>query len=105
MKSGEGLGEVVNIGSNFEISIGDTAALISEVMNVSIEIITDEVRLRPENSEVERLWADNQKAKQLFGWQPSYANHEGLKRGLIETVDWFTQPDNLRNYKTDIYNL
>ena len=105
MNSDEGLGEVVNIGSNFEISIGDTAALISEVMNIPVEIITDEVRLRPENSEVERLWADNQKAKQLFGWQPSYANLEGFRRGLIETIDWFIQPDNLQNYKTDIYNL
>ena len=94
MNSDEGLGEV-----------GDTAALISEVMNIPVEIITDEVRLRPENSEVERLWADNQKAKQLFGWQPSYANLEGFRRGLIETIDWFIQPDNLQNYKTDIYNL
>jgi dTDP-glucose 4,6-dehydratase len=105
LNSEQGLGEVVNFGSNFEISIGDTARLIAEVMNVEIEIITDEVRLRPENSEVERLWADNAKARQLFGWQPSYGGREGFKRGLAETAEWFTLPDNLRGYKSDIYNL
>ena len=105
MNSDKGLGEVVNFGSNFEISIGDTVQLIAEVMNTEIEIITDEDRLRPANSEVERLWADNSKAKQLFGWQPSYGNREGFKRGLTETAEWFAQPDNLRGYKADIYNL
>ena len=68
LNSEKGLGQVVNLGSNFEISVGDTAQLIAEAMNAEIEIITDEERLRPENSEVERLWADNTKAKQLFGW-------------------------------------
>jgi len=105
LNSDQGLGEVVNIGSNFEISIGDTARLIAEAMNSEIEIITDEARLRPVNSEVERLWAANAKAKQLFGWQPSYGNREGLKRGLAETAKWFMQSDNLRGYKADIYNL
>ena len=100
-----GLGEVINFGSNFEISVGDTAQLIAEVMNVEIEIITDEVRLRPENSEVERLWADNAKAKQLLGWQPSHSGRDGFKRGLAKTAEWFSQADNLRSYKADIYNL
>lgn len=100
-----GLGEVINFGSNFEISVGDTAQLIAEVMNVEIEIITDEVRLRPENSEVERLWADNAKAKQLLGWQPSHSGRDGFKRGLAKTAEWFSQADNLRRYKADIYNL
>ena len=105
LSSDQGLGEVVNFGSNFEISIGDTAQLIAEAMNTEIEIITDEARLRPENSEVERLWADNAKARQLLGWQPSYGGREGFKRGLIETAEWFAQPDNLRGYKADIYNV
>ena len=100
-----GLGEVINFGSNFEISVGDTAQLIAEVMNVEIEIITDEVRLRPENSEVERLWADNAKAKQLLGWQPNHSGRDGFKRGLAKTAEWFSQADNLRSYKADIYNL
>lgn len=105
LTSDQGLGEVVNLGSNFEISIGETARLIAEVMNAEIEILTDEARLRPENSEVERLWAGNAKAKELFGWQPEYGGREGFKRGLAETAVWFTKPDNLRAYKTDIYNL
>ena len=105
LSSEKGLGEVVNLGSNFEVSIGDTAQLIAEVMNVQIEIITDEVRLRPENSEVERLLADNTKAKQLFGWQPNYGGLDGLKRGLTQTAEWFTQGNNLRGYKADIYNI
>jgi NAD dependent epimerase/dehydratase len=100
-----GLGEVINIGSNFEISIIDTAQLIAECMGVPIELVSDEERMRPANSEVERLWADNSKAEALFGWQPIYGGRDGFKRGLIETIDWFTQPDNLRAYKSEIYNL
>ena len=105
LNSDLGLGEVINFGSNFEISVGDTAQLIAEAMNVEIEIITDEVRLRPENSEVERLWADNAKAKQLLSWQPSHSGRDGFKRGLAKTAEWFSQADNLRGYKADIYNI
>lgn len=104
LKSPNGLGEVINLGSNYEISIGDTVNLIAEIMGREINIITDEARIRPENSEVERLWADNQKAKKLFDWQPDYGNYEGFKRGLTETIDWFMQPANLSSYKT-IYNI
>lgn len=105
LSSDQGIGDVVNFGSNFEISVGDTAQLIAEAMNTQVEIITDEARLRPGNSEVERLWADNSKAKQLFGWQPSYGGRDGFKRGLAETAEWFAQRANLRGYKADIYNL
>ncbi len=105
LNSEHGLGEVVNFGSNFEISIGDTAQLIAEAMNSEIEVVTDEARIRPENSEVERLWADNAKAKQLFNWQPSYGGRDGFKRGLVETADWFMQPENLCGYKAGIYNI
>ncbi|MFT6778865.1 MAG: NAD dependent epimerase/dehydratase [Paraglaciecola sp.] len=105
LNSDQGLGEVVNFGSNFEISIGETAEMIAEVMSTEIEIITDEARLRPENSEVERLWAENSKAKELFEWVPSYAGRDGFKRGLAETVSWLSKPENLGAYKSDIYNL
>jgi dTDP-glucose 4,6-dehydratase len=104
MISDKGAGEAVNFGSNYEISIGETARLIAEVMNTEIEIITDEDRLRPVNSEVERLWAENAKARQLFGWQPGYAGREGFKRGLAKTAEWFMSPENLAKYKSDIYN-
>lgn len=104
-KSDKGIGEVVNIGSNFEISVGDTAMLVAESMNTTIEIVSDDKRLRPENSEVERLWADNTKAKQLFGWEPKYGGREGFKHGLTETAEWFSDGKNLRHYKPDIYNV
>ncbi|OSQ27332.1 NAD-dependent 4,6-dehydratase LegB [Thalassospira sp. MCCC 1A03138] len=105
LESGDGLGEVVNFGSNFEISVGDTASLIADVMGIEVQITTDEARLRPKGSEVERLWASNDKARDLFGWQPCYGGAEGFRRGLEETVAWFSQPDNLASYKFDIYNI
>jgi len=103
--SERGVGEVINIGSNFEISIGDTARTIAEVMGAEIEIVTDDQRLRPEKSEVERLWASNDKARELLDWQPQYGGLEGFRRGLIETVAWFNNPAHLASYKFDIYNL
>lgn len=105
LESDKGCGEVINFGSNFEISVGDTVKLIAEAMNADIEILTDDVRLRPAHSEVERLWADNSKAHELFGWLPKYAGHDGFKRGLAETAEWFTHSDNLHGYKADIYNI
>jgi NAD dependent epimerase/dehydratase len=105
LRSERGLGEVINTGSGFEISIGDTARLIAEVMETEIEIVSDEQRLRPEKSEVERLCAANTKARELFGWQPRYAGIEGLRRGLTATAAFFRDPDNLRLYKSDRYNL
>ena len=104
-ESEKSIGEVINIGSNFEISIGDTVQLIAEAMGVEIEIETDEVRLRPDKSEVNRLWADNTKAKQLLGWEPLYGGREGFKRGLAETAEWFMNPANLAGYKSDRYNI
>lgn len=99
------IGEVINIGSNYEVSIGDTARYIAEVMNREITIETDEVRLRPEKSEVNRLWANNAKAKELLGWEPTYGGVEGLKKGLRETAQWFTNPQHLAQYKADEYNI
>ncbi|OAS14519.1 NAD-dependent 4,6-dehydratase LegB [Paenibacillus oryzisoli] len=104
-QSDQSLGEVINIGSNFEISIGETVELIAEVMNEKVKVNTDEMRIRPEKSEVERLWADNAKAKRILGWEPKYGGREGFKRGLRETVEWFTNPHNLSTYKADRYNI
>jgi NAD dependent epimerase/dehydratase len=105
LNSEQGLGEVVNIGTNYEISIGKTAELIADLMGVRIEIISDEVRIRPKGSEVERLCADNTKAKELFGWKPKYAGQEGLKHGIEETLKWFRDQENLKKYKNNIYNV
>jgi dTDP-glucose 4,6-dehydratase len=103
--SDKAVGEVINIGSNFEVSIGDTVDLIAEVMGVKVEIETDDARLRPEKSEVERLWADNTRAGELLGWQPEYGGREGFRKGLQETVDWFSREENRRAYKADLYNI
>ena len=105
LNSDRGIGEVINIGNNFEISIGDAARVIAEVMGVEIDILTDEQRLRPEKSEVERLWAANDKARELLGWQPQYRGLDGFRRGLAKTVAWFSKASHLASYKSDIYNL
>jgi len=102
--SEKSLGEVINLGSHFEISIGDTVALIAELMKQEITIETEEQRTRPKNSEVERLYADNSKAKALLGWSPEFAGVDGLRHGLTKTIEWFSNPDNLRSYKANIYN-
>ncbi len=104
-RSGHAVGEVVNIGSGHEISIGDTVRLIGEIMGIPVTIETEEERLRPEASEVFRLCADNRKAHELLGWQPRFAGADGLRRGLTETVAWFADPANRAQYKADIYNL
>ncbi|MEW6593982.1 MAG: NAD-dependent 4,6-dehydratase LegB [Thermodesulfobacteriota bacterium] len=99
------LGEVINAGSSFEITIGDTARLIADVMGAEIEIVTDDQRIRPGKSEVERLFASNDKLKRLTAWTPGYAGLEGFRRGLAATAEWFADPANLKMYKADIYNL
>ncbi len=100
-----GIGEVINIGSGFEISIGDTARMIAELMDVRIEIEHDDVRVRPERSEVDRLWASNSKAQKLLGWSPRFGGIEGLRKGLEQTISWFTRNENLSRYRTNAYNL
>jgi NAD dependent epimerase/dehydratase len=101
----EAVGQVINLGSNFETSIGDTARAIASVMGVEIEIVTDRQRLRPEGSEVERLWASNAKARNVLDWSPRYNGLEGFRRGLTETVAWFREPAHLAAYKSDMYNV
>lgn len=97
----QAVGETVNIGSNFEISIADTLVLIRELMNSDVEFIQDQTRIRPKNSEVTRLWCNHQKIKDLTGFHPQISIQEGLKR----TINWFTQPSHLSKYKTNIYNI
>jgi len=104
-RSDQAIGDVVNIGNGFEISIGDMARLIAEVMDRDITIDTDEKRVRPKNSEVERLHADNTKAKQMIQWMPKYSGIEGLKSGVKKTVDWFASAGHLESYKPEIYNV
>ncbi len=95
------IGETVNIGSNFEISVGDTLNIIKEIMNSDVEFITDKQRIRPGKSEVQRLWCDNTKIKSLTGFEPQYS----IKQGLEKTIEWFLQEENLKKYKANIYNV
>ena len=95
------LGETVNIGSNFEISVGDTLNLIKEIMNSDVEFITDEQRMRPGQSEVFRLWCDNTKINSLTGFEAEYSVREGLEN----TIKWFQKSENLKKYKSEIYNV
>ncbi len=94
-------GQEINIGSNYEISMKDTLNLIKDIMNSDVEFVTDEQRIRPKNSEVNRLWCDNSKIKELTGFKPQY----DIRKGLEETVSWFSNPENLKKYKADIYNV
>ena len=98
-------GEVVNLGSGFEVSIETTVQMIEEIMGVTTDVQTHEDRVRPPLSEVDRLWADTSKAKDLLGWQPVYGGLDGFRRGLEETITWFREPKNLAHYKSDVYNV
>jgi dTDP-glucose 4,6-dehydratase len=99
------VGEVVNLGSGFEVSIGETAQAIADVMGVSIEITEDQQRVRPQSSEVDRLLASRAKAEAVLRWRPRYAGREGFREGLRETVDWFRREEHLQGYKSAIYNI
>jgi NAD dependent epimerase/dehydratase len=97
----DAVGEIVNIGSGGEISIGDTVNLIARLIDVEIEIECDDQRLRPAASEVERLCCDNRKINRLTGFQPSHT----LEQGLVQTIDWLKMPENFNRYKTDLFNV
>ena len=105
MNCDKAVGSVTNIGSGFEISIGDTARCIADIMGVEIQIEGDNQRLRPSGSEVERLFASYAKAEQMMQWRPEYGGLDGFKRGLCQTIDWFRNAENLKRYKINEYNL
>ncbi len=105
MNCDKAVGSVTNIGSGFEISIGDTANCIAKLMGVEIQVEGDNQRLRPAGSEVERLFASYEKAEQIMQWRPEYGGIEGFKRGLGQTIDWFRIADNLQRFKINEYNL
>lgn len=103
--SEKAVGEVINLGTGFEISIGDTAKMIAELMGKNAEIVSDQERWRPDRSEVDRLCASAEKAQRLLGWTPKLSGESGLRAGLRETINWFTDAKNLSLYRADIYNM
>jgi NAD dependent epimerase/dehydratase len=99
------VGQTINLGSGFEISIKETAERIAKLMNAKLDLVDDGQRVRPEKSEVERLHASIEKAKTLLGWQPELKGLAGFEIGLKKTIEWFSDPKNLSRYKADRYNL
>lgn len=95
------VGQAINIGSNYEVSVADLLNLIKEIMQSDVVFVAEDERVRPEKSEVFRLWCDNGKINGLTGFEPKYS----LREGLTKTIDWFTDPENLAKYKADIYNV
>ena len=100
-KCEDAVGETVNIGSNFEISIRETLDLIKDIMHSDVFFVSDEQRIRPKKSEVFRLWCDNTKIKSFTDFEPKY----GIREGLEKTVEWFVKPENLAKYKAGMYNV
>ncbi len=102
-ESENAIGKVVNSASKYEISIGETVNLISEIMNFDSKIICEEERIRPSLSEVNRLYGDNSLLKTLTDWEPKYSGKDGLRIGLKKTIEWFSNPNNLKKYSVDGY--
>ena len=91
-------GTSINIGSGFEISIGETVKLIAKIMKHDVEVVSSDARMRPKNSEVERLLASNERAKDLLNWTPTFAGLSGFQRGLETTISWFSNAENMKRY-------
>ena len=98
------IGEIINIGSGFEISVKDLVLQISKIMGVRIDIQKKKERIRPKRSEVDRLYANIKKAKKILNWTPKYSKKNGFEKGLKKTIEWFSKAENLNHYKTDIFN-
>lgn len=98
-------GEVINIGNQFEISIKSILDIFKKDFNYDFKIIIDKKRVRPKKSEVFRLLASDIKARKLLHWEPKYKGIIGFKKGLEKTIDWFSNPGNLRLYNSNIYNI
>ena len=98
------IGEIINIGSGFEISVKDLVSQISRIMGVKIDIQKKKERIRPKRSEVDRLYANTKKAKKILNWTPKYSKKNGFEKGLKKTIEWFSKTENLNQYKTDIFN-
>jgi NAD dependent epimerase/dehydratase len=105
LNSENGIGEVINLGSGYETSIAEVTKLIAAILNVPINIEIEELRKRPEKSEVTRLLANNQKARYILDWAPEFEGLDGLKLGLHKTIEWFQDSQNIALYKPNIYNL
>ena len=98
-------GEVINLGSGFEVSVQGIIDIVCEITGETVDVHIETERLRPENSEVNRLYADNTKASDLLNWSPAYDGLEGLKRGIAATLEWFSAPENMEHSDSSRYHV
>jgi len=98
-------GEVINIGNSSEVSIKDILRTMKKDFGFKFNVLLDKKRIRSKESEVQRLFASNKKAKKVLKWFPKYNGQKGFKKSLEKTIDWFSNPKNLKNYNTNIYNI
>jgi len=98
-------GNVINVGSGFEISIRETAKIIAQMMQKDVAFSIEPERSRSTKSEVDRLWASNQLAQEILGWSPEFGGLDGFKRGIEKTIAWFSQAKNRAHYKLEDYTL
>ena len=99
------IGEIINIGNGYNISIKTLGVIIAEKLNKKIKYKIENSRIRNFKTEVQNLKANNKKAKKLLNWSPKYGELKGLKKGLSKTIEWFADPKNLAKFKKNIYNI
>ena len=105
IKNKKCIGETINLGTGYDFSIKKTVDLICEILKKDVKIITDKKRIRPKKSEVNRLISNNKKALKILKWKPAHSKEEGFKNGLKKTIEWFIQKENLKHYKSNLYNF
>ena len=104
-KTKKAIGNVYNAASEFEISINDTALTIAKILNKSVRISSDNNRLRPKLSEVNRLFGNSQRLQSITSWRPQYSGIEGFTKGIEETIKWFKEPYNIQKYQSSSYQV
>ena len=98
------LGQTINLGTGKDFSIGETVKNIENILRKKAEVVTDNKRIRPKKSEVNRVISSNLKAKKLLNWSPKFKGSKGFKDGLKKTIQWFSKEENLKLYKANLYN-
>ena len=99
------IGETINIGNNYEISIKEILKIIRKQVNSDKEIRIDKPRIRAHSTEVKRLFSSNKKAKRILKWEPKFKNRNGIEKGIKIAIEWYKDPVNMNKFKTDIYNI
>jgi dTDP-glucose 4,6-dehydratase len=99
------IGQVINIGSGFEVSIKNILDILKKDFNLKFKYAVDKKRIRPKNSEVFRLLSSNNKATKLLKWKPKYNGLAGFKKALKKTIEWYSVQDNLKKFNENVYNI